>query len=147
MRAAFISVLLALVGCAGSEPATAHSPTLEPAVFHASASETYGTAAPARRETLVLGQSDAYDPMTTDTAPATGGPSNVIIVNQQQTVNGGYGYGYGVPYGSYRYGYGTPLSPEVVRPVTPRTTPGLVPGGNWPTPPSYGPRMLGDRSR
>ncbi len=87
--------------------------------------------------------------MTREQAAAQGSPSNVIIVQQQQTVNGGYGYG--VPYGygtGYGYGYGNTgvgRSDGAARPST-GTAP-LAPGGNWPTIPSYGPRMVGDHSR
>ncbi len=144
--------LVGLVGCGPSASQPPHDPTWDPAGAAALGGPTSAQPVSYRRETIVLGsgESTAYDPQSSELARGPqGAPSNVIIVNQQQTVNtgGGYGYyGYGVPYGSYRYGYGTPVTDVNVR-TTPTTSQQTLPGANWPTPQSYGPRMLGDRSR
>lgn len=108
-------------------------------------------AGPARRldHTIVLGRDTALwgDPSSgAPTAEAADGrapaQTTVILQNNVQIAPnygfGGYGYGYGYGYGSpvtsgpSNSGYST--STTTTRPATP------PPGGDWPAPPSYGPR-------
>lgn len=109
---------------------------------------------------VTLGQNSpdaAYDsPDAPPPPPAAPQGPNVVINNYG---SGGYGYGYGGYYGGYGYGYpgsygtGTrgarsqqrstqawaPNGNEgAARTAAPGQTPGVA--GNWPTPPSYGPR-------
>ncbi len=95
---------------------------------------------PARRldHTVVLGRDTALwgDPAAGASTEAADGraPATTTVIlqnNVQIAPNYGYGgYGYGsVTSGAWNSGYSTPM-----RPATP------PPGGDWPAPPSYGPR-------
>ncbi len=70
------------------------------------------------------------------------GASAPVVIQNNITVNQtpSYGYGYGYSYGGYRYSAPTYSVPRSV-PVNPVTgTPPVA--GDWPAPPSYGPRPM-----
>jgi hypothetical protein len=94
------------------------------------------------RDTAIWGDPSSGAPAAEAADGRAPAPTTVILQNNVQIAPnygfGGYGYGYGYGYGSSvtsgpsNSGYST--STTTTRPATP------PPGGDWPAPPSYGPR-------
>jgi hypothetical protein len=134
-------VFLVLLGCgqAAVEPAQAPAPQV---FVQEHNDET--SAAPRRLDHVVTLGQDAFLPGGRAVAPTQQAAvmiQNNITVNQTPNYGYGYGYGYygGYSYGGGRYGYSAPTFHNT--PVNPVTgTPPVA--GDWPRPPSYGPRPM-----
>lgn len=114
------------MGCGHAVPAPAQA--LVPQVFVQTTSDA--PPGPQRLDHVVTLGHDAYLPGPRPNVPSAGQPG--VTVQQNVIVNPAPAYGYG-------YGYSAPIYRTV--PVNPVTgTPPVA--GDWPKPPSYGPRPM-----
>jgi hypothetical protein len=165
-------LLAGLLGCAHTTETHESSTTIVSApeskeiiaVDEPPSREEAPRARPRLAQTITLGQSNGESTYSAAPPAPDQAQGGNVIVNNNVIINGGYG-GYGGYYGGYSYGYGRGVGIRADgtgghrgggsgrvpwgstgwegaggRPAAPGRTPGV--GGNWSSPPSYGPSQM-----